>query len=317
MELKKILGGMTLLAAAAILPSACINDDYDPELIRLSVEGVGNTPTTRAASTNALQNTQFESGMGIQVEAYPTGGTATYTTGTYTTTSTAGTTAGSILLSGSLFYHPTSNIDICAYYPSTIASASTTTFTVLADQTTASIANYQNSDLMYATKVSNVAKGTTHGLTFNHALSKIIVNISEGTGLVASDITNNVSAVKINNTYRTANVAFGATAGVPSGVITATASTSDKSDITITGTGADNVGIVVPQTIAASTTLFTITYNSHDYTYEPAAAVTFDAGKYYTFNFTLNLAGLVLQSVIITDWADGDSGSPTTPVINL
>ena len=305
------------LAMAMMTQSSCISDDFDPEAVRLSVEGLGSNATTRAASTDALQNTQFESGLGIQVEVYPTGTASTYSTAVYNTTSTAGSTSGSILLSPAstpIYYHPTSNIDICAFYPSSVASASTTTFTVNADQTTASIANYQSSDLMYATKLTNKAKGSTHGLTFNHAMSQIIVNLQAGTGLTAGDITTNVTAVKINNTIPTANLAFGVDgSSVPTGVVTATANGS-TGDITITGNKASNIGIIVPQTVNSGVTLFTITYNGNDYTYALTANQTFAAGSKYTYTFTLNLAGLQLESVTINDWTAGGSETPT---INL
>lgn len=304
------------LAMAMMTQSSCISDDFDPEVVRLSVEGLGNNATTRAASTDALQNTQFVSDLGIQVEAYATGGTSTYATAVYNTTSNAGSTSGSILLSPvstPIYYHPTSNIDICAFYPSSVASASTTPFTVNADQTTASIANYQSSDLMYATKLTNRAKGSTHGLTFNHAMSQIIVNLQPGTGLTTDDITTNVTAVKINNTIRTADLEFGVDGSVPTGVVTATANGSTD-DITITGNKASNIGIIVPQTVNSGVTLFTITYNGNNYTYALTANQTFDAGNKYTYNFTLNLAGLELESVTINDW---DNGGSQTPTINL
>jgi len=305
------------LAMAMMTQSSCISDDFDPEVVRLSVEGLGNNATTRAASTDDLQNTQFVSGLGIQVEAYATGGTSTYATAVYNTTSNAGTTSGSILLSPAstpIYYHPTSNIDICAFYPSTVASASTTTFTVNADQTTSSITNYQNSDLMYATKLTNKAKGSTHGLTFNHAMSQIIVNLQAGTGLTPDDITTNVTAVKINNTIPTANLTFAKDgSSIPTGVVTATASGS-VSDIDITGDKASNVGIIVPQTVTSGKTLFTITYYGNDYTYDLTADQPFDAGSNYTYTFTLNLAGLQLESVTINDWTAGGSESSDIPL---
>ena len=305
------------LAMAMMTQSSCISDDFDPEVVRLSVEGLGNNATTRAASTDALQNTQFVSGLGIQVEAYATGGTSTYATAVYNTTSTTGSTSGSILLSPAstpIYYHPTSNIDICAFYPSTVASASTTPFTVNADQTSTNVANYRSSDLMYANKLTNKAKGSTHGLTFNHAMSQIIVNLQAGTGLTPDDITTNVTAVKINNTIPTANLEFAVDgSSVPTGVVTATASGS-VGDIDITGDKASNVGIIVPQTVTSGKTLFTITYNSHDYTYALTANQPFAAGNKYTYTFTLNLAGLQLESVTINDWTAGGSETPT---INL
>ena len=305
------------LAMAMMTQSSCISDDFDPEVVRLSVEGLGNNATTRAASTDALQNTQFVSGLGIQVEAYATGGTSTYATAVYNTTSTTGSTSGSILLSPAstpIYYHPTSNIDICAFYPSTVASASTTPFTVNADQTSTNVANYRSSDLMYANKLTNKAKGSTHGLTFNHAMSQIIVNLQAGTGLTPDDITTNVTAVKINNTIPTANLAFAVDgSSVPTGVVTATASGS-VGDIDITGDKASNVGIIVPQTVTSGKTLFTITYNSHDYTYALTANQPFAAGNKYTYTFTLNLAGLQLESVSINDWTAGGSESSDIPL---
>ena len=190
----------------------------------------------------------------------------------------------------------------------------TTTFTVNADQTTSSITNYQNSDLMYATKLTNKAKGSTHGLTFNHAMSQIIVNLQAGTGLTAGDITTNVTAVKINNTIPTANLTFAKDgSSVPTGVVTAAASGS-VGDIDITGNKASNIGIIVPQTVNSGLTLFTITYNSNDYTYALTANQTFAAGSKYTYTFTLNLAGLQLESVTINDWT---AGGTETPTINL
>lgn len=314
------------LATATISVSSCINDEYDPMLVHLSVEGLGsdltNRAATRASEEDDLQNTQFISGLGIEVEAYPTGGTTTYTTATYTTTSTAGTTAGSIQLSGTMYYHPTKNIDICAYYPSTVVTTPTptATFTVNADQTTTNVANYRSSDLMYATKLTNKAKGTTHGLTFNHAMSQIIVTLQPGNGITASDISTNVTAVTINNTIPTADLTFGADGGgVPTGVVTATAN-GTVGDIAIRGTldsGSaylSNIGIIVPQMVATGTTLFTITYNSTNYTYALPADQTFSAGSKYTYNFTLNLAGLSLESVTINDWT---AGSTTPGTINL
>lgn len=304
------------LAMAMMTQSSCISDDFDPEAVRLSVEGLGSNATTRAASTDALQNTQFESGLGIQVEVYPTGATSTYSTAVYNTTSTTGSTSGSILLSPAstpIYYHPTSNIDICAFYPSSVVSASTTTFTVNADQTTSGIANYQSSDLMYATKLTNRAKGSIHGLTFNHAMSQIIVNLQAGTGLTDDDITTNVTAVKINNTIPTANLEFAVDGSVPTGVVTATASGS-VGDIDITGDKASNVGIIVPQTVTSGTTLFTITYNSNNYTYALTANQTFAAGNKYTYTFTLNLAGLQLESVTINDWTAGGIESSDIPL---
>lgn len=293
-----------IFAAAAIAMAACSNDDNEviaqnDNAIHLSAN-VGNR-LTRANAADGLQETQFESGQNIFVEAYKTGESSTYTTATYQTTDANGAMTGEM-------YYPSdgSNIDICAFYPSTVSSA-TTSFSVNASQTTANVANYRGSDLMYATKLTNEAKKTTgtHALTFNHALSKIIVTLAAGNGVTADDIAGKVTAVKINNTKPTAE--FTITNGAP-GAITASGTAAD---IDITGaTKADHAGIIVPQEVAAGE-FITVTYNGNNYTYLLAAATTFEAGKVYTYALTLSTAGISLSSASITNWTEGTGGSGT------
>ena len=284
------------LAASALMIAACSNEEsgnqpvQNPEVISLSATVSGGM---RASGAN-LQNAQFASGKGIFVEAYKTGASTAYATGNYTTQDASGT------LSGSLTYPATGeNIDICAYYPSTVSS-STTSFTVQTNQS--SDANYQNSDLMYATKLVNKAKGSTHELTFNHALSKIIVNIVAGTGVESANITSLVSAVKIKNTKPTAG--FAITNGAP-GAITESGSVTD---IEIKGTGAANEGIIVPQDVAA-VAFIEVTYNGTQYTYNLGASKTFNPGEKYTYTLTLNASGISLKSLKINNWTEGTGGT--------
>lgn len=288
-----------ILAAAALTLAACSNDDNNNitennELISLAA-AIGTL--TRATLTDAdAQNTQFASGKTIKVEAYKTGESSTYTTGEYTANGSGG-------LTGSLYYPATGeNIDICAYYPSSVTSSSTS-FSIGATQTSAS--NYQTYDLMYATKLTNKAKGSTHALTFNHALSKIVVTIANGDGVTADNISSLVTAVKINNTKPTAG--FTISGGAP-GAITASGTAAD---IDITGTTkTSHAGIIVPQEVAAGT-FITVTYNGNNYTYSLASAKTFVAGKVYTYALTLSAAGLSLSTTSITDWTSETGATET------
>ena len=298
--MKKYFILIAALATAMTTVTSCINDEenVDSSIISLS-SNIGQAGLTRATATDELQNTQFVSGKSIFVEAYKTGESSTYATGTYTTTDNAGT------MSGSLYYPVTrENVDICAFYPSTVTSSSTS-FAVGNNQKTA--ADYQNYDLMYATKLTNKEKGSTHALIFNHALSKIIVILTAGTGLTESDITTNVSAVKINGTKLTGTIS------ITGGAITVSGVTGDAADIDITGsTKTSNIGIIVPQTVANATTFITVTYNSAALTYALTAEKAFEAGKVYTYNLTLNNSGLSLSSTSITSWtSDGDATEGT------
>lgn len=285
------------LAASALMIAACSNDEsgdqsvQSPEVISLSATVNGGM---RASGANP-QDEQFVSGKKIFVEAYKTGvSTATYATGEYTTTDASGT------LSGTLTYPATGeNIDICAYYPSTVNS-NTTSFTVQTDQS--SDANYQNSDLMYATKATGLEKGSIHNLTFNHALSKIIVEIQPGTGVLAGDITSQVSAVKIKNTQPTA------TFNITGGAVGTIEESGSVTDINITGTKTINEGIIVPQDVDAGA-FIEVTYNGTQYTYNLGASKTFNPGEKYTYTLTLNASGISLKSLEINDWTLGTGGS--------
>ena len=296
------------LAAAAITLVACNQKEMEndgvqePKVINLTASINSGEDVTRASSADALQDVQFVAEEQIFVEAYETGQSEAYKTGTYTTGENGALTADAPGM-----YYPANNgaIDICAYYPSTISSSSTE-FTVGNDQQTA--AGYRASDLMYATKLENQASTTseTRHLTFNHALAKIIVNITLDQSITSQSITQpTISAVKIKNTVRTAafTIAGGA---IASNAIDAKAEVA-ASDINITGTiesvvGHSNMGIIVPQQVAAGN-FIEVTYDNRTYTYQLPNATTFQKGKVYTYAFTLTARQLRLDVQQINDWA--------------
>ena len=282
-------------AAAVLLLTACTNDETNAQLensdiISLSASVSGNN--TRASLSDAdIQNTQFVADRSIYVEAYKTGVATTYTTGTYTTGANGAMT-------GSLKYPADgTNIDIMAYHPAqngeNNVTSSLTSFVVGTDQT--SVINYQDSDLMYATKLTNKAKGTTHELTFTHALARIVVNLTADASIDDASLTH-LTCVTINGTKTTATITSGVWQSEAGSV----------ADINITGTTkASHSGIIVPQTVAAETTFITITYNGNALTYKiPAGGKTFAAGNSYTYNFTVKASSITLQSSSITAWTN-------------
>jgi len=284
-----------LLAASALMIAACSNDEsgnqsvQNPEVISLSATVNGGM---RASGEN-LQNAQFVSGASIHVEAYKHGEGTAYDNGNYTTGA-----AGA--MTGSLTYPATGeNIDICAYYPASVSS-STISFTVKSNQSDES--DYRDSDLMYADKLEDKAKGTTHNLTFNHALSKIIVNIQAGTGVTTDDITTWVTAVNIKNTKHTAGFT------ITDGAVGTIGESGETTDINITGTKTSNEGIIVPQTVAAGE-FITVTYKGNDYKYELTASKKFEPGHKYTYTLTLRASGIELKSLEINDWDEGAGGT--------
>jgi len=283
-------------AVAAAVLTSCSSDevsDNESNVINLSAQVSG---TTRATATEELQNTQFVAGKTIHVDVFETGQTTPYTNGDYTTTDGAGGMSGNLVYPASK-----QNIDIEAYYPSTV-TYSATTFTVSATQQTA--AQYQGCDLMYA-KLQNQPKKEEHQLTFSHALSKVIVNLLAGNGVSASDITSKVTAVTLNGSKLTANINKGV-------VSSASGSTSS---IDVTGSNVlSNVGIIVPQTITSGTAFISVTYGGQTYTYSLSSDKVFAAGKQYTYTLTLNAGGISLKSQTITDWVSETGGSGTITI---
>ena len=309
-----------ILAAAAITLVACNQKEMEngsvQELksINLTASINSGEDVTRASSADDLQNTQFVADEQIFVEAYETGQSTAYKTGTYTTGENGALTADEPGM-----YYPANNgaIDICAYYPSTISSASTE-FTVGNDQQTA--AGYRASDLMYATKLENQAStddvSVKRHLTFNHALTKIIVNITLDASITSQSITQpTITAVKIKNTVRTAafTIAGGA---IAANAIDAKAEVA-VSDINITGTMISssvmsNMGIIVPQTVEENE-FIEVTYDDRTYTYElPVGKKTFQKGKVYTYAFTLTARELRLDVQQINDWTQEEGVGANT-----
>ena len=227
-----------ILAAAALSFAACSNNESDNQVqnpdnvIRLNAS-VGDI--TRAATD--IQGTAFDEGEDIYLEMTATGydkKTATYTTAAVS----EGKNALSVKAGSTAFTWPaTGTIAIKAFYPSTVTSE-TASFSVETDQST--LANYKASDLMYSKNITAQVKTDAKvGLEFNHALTKIIVNLTAGTGVEESDI---AACTVTLSAKKTVTISEG---------VAGTEANSASADATITmGTGANNAAIIVPQSYA-------------------------------------------------------------------
>ena len=287
------------LLAAALL-TACSSDDAvgspaaDEVVDNTILLSASVSSATRAATTDDLQDTQFASGEAVRVDVYRNGAATPYAGGSYTTTSAAGA------MTGSLYYSADGGaVDIEAYHPSSVAY-NTTSFTVQSDQTTA--AGYRQSDLMSATRLTGRYRGTVHELTFQHALSKVVVNLSAASGskVEAADPTlSKLSKVVLSSTCLTA--------AVSKGRVTSASGTAGTIDITATDatTGAvllSHVGLMVPQALAAGTPFITVTYDGSQLAYTLPEGKTFQTGRRYTYNLQLTGDAITLQGVTIDDW---------------
>ena len=175
--------------------------------------------------------------------------------------------------SGSIYYkNAETNIDLYAYYPyGSPESVSDYVFTVAKDQTREGVTDgYAMSDFLWG-KVENVTPSDQKvKIKFSHRLSCANVILTEGEGFAEGEWEILQKSVLVSNTIREASIDLATGDAIAAGEV-------ETEGIVMRATEGGYRAIVVPQTVAANTALFTITINgiTHkfkkdtDFTYEP------------------------------------------------
>ena len=198
------------------------------------------------------------------------------------------------------------HIDVYGYYPfANPESIEDYQFEVQKDQSTTTsegeMGGYEASDFLWG-KVSDVAPTTSViRLPLAHRMSNARVTLIQGSGFAEDEWANTKKIVL------TANVARKASINLSTGEIKAAGSA--ESTMTIPSRVNDEWRtIVVPQTVAAGTTLFSITIGGVPYKFTKNEALTYVAGKMMNFGIKVDKqAGsgtykLTLVSESITPW---------------
>ena len=198
------------------------------------------------------------------------------------------------------------HIDVYGYYPfANPESIEDYQFEVQKDQSTTTsegeMGGYEASDFLWG-KVSDVAPTTSViRLPLAHRMSNARVTLIQGSGFAEGEWANTKKIVL------TANVARKASINLSTGAIKAAGSA--ESTMTIPSRVNDEWRtIVVPQTVAAGTTLFSITIGGVPYKFAKNEAFTYVAGKMMNFGIKVDKqAGsgaykLTLVSESITPW---------------
>ena len=198
------------------------------------------------------------------------------------------------------------HIDVYGYYPfANPESIEDYQFEVQKDQSTTTsegeMGGYEASDFLWG-KVPDVASTTSViRLPLAHRMSNARVTLIQGSGFADGEWANTKKIVL------TANVARKASINLSTGEIKAAGSA--ESTMTIPSRVNDEWRtIVVPQTVAAGTTLFSITIGGVPYKFTKNEALTYVAGKMMNFGIKVDKqAGsgaykLTLVSESITPW---------------
>lgn len=198
------------------------------------------------------------------------------------------------------------HIDVYGYYPfANPESIEDYQFEVQKDQSKATengeMGGYEASDFLWG-KVSDVAPTTSViRLPMAHRMSNARVTLIQGSGFAEGEWAN------LEKIVLTANVARKASINLSTGDIK-TASAVENTMTIPSRTNDEWRTIVVPQTVAAGTTLFSITIGGVPYKFTKNEALTYVAGKMMNFGIKVDkLTGsgaykLTLVSESITPW---------------
>ena len=208
------------------------------------------------------------------------------------------------------------HIDVYGYYPfSSPEDVNAYPFEVQKDQSTTTNANemggYEASDFLWGKAADVAPTDKVIRLSMRHRMSSPRVTLAEGEGFAQGEWTSLEKQVLVKNTKRKAVI------NLADGSVSATGEASPTGIIPYVK---DDVfrAIVVPQTVSAGTTLFTITVNGTVYNFSKDEAFTYVSGKMHNFTiqvnkkeatgeFTFKLAG---ES--ITAWENDDVSHDAT-----
>ncbi len=276
----------TVIAVTAMMFTSCdsnsnVDTPFDGE-VRIT-SGIG----TRASGTN------WGSGdaIGVYMNLYQGDLGALGENIEYTTASGDGN-----FESTSPLYFPTEDntpVDFLAYYPYvTDGSFDPTAYGVdVSNQDDLTLI-----DLMTASSTNVARSSDAVSLEFYHKLSNIVINITPGSGLSASDLAGLSVTLSGTDTKAFYNlVSDEITLG------------GEVADITL-NTAADGLsaeGIVIPQTLSGVKLSFTTTSYG---TFEASITSTaeFTIGNQYVYNVTVNTGGITISNALIYSWTGGN-----------
>lgn len=201
------------------------------------------------------------------------------------------------------------NIDLYAYYPyGNPKSVTEYAFEVQQDQSGKNAnEGYAMSDFLWG-KVENVKPSEAKvKIKFNHRMACVNVVLDEGEGFEEAEFDNLEKNVLVMNTTRSAHI------NLATGELTATGKPANEG-ILMKQNAEGFRAIVVPQTVAAMSPLFSITIDGVEYRFKKDSDFVYEAGKQSKFSIQINKKTptgeyeFVLTDTEMVDWiADLDS----------
>lgn len=198
------------------------------------------------------------------------------------------------------------SIDVYGYYPyGSPTDITAYTFEIAKDQSkpvaNGNLGGYEASDFLWG-KAENISPtANVVRLPLRHRMSNARVTLIEGTGFANGEWAKLEKNVLVLNTKRNSLI------DLSTGAITVTGEVA-TTGIIPAKTGNEYRAIVVPQTIAASIPLFSITVDGVAYSFKKNEAMVYNPGKMHNFSIAINKKEdtgkyeFVLANESITAW---------------
>ncbi len=186
-------------------------------------------------------------------------------------------------------YFPDSStpVDFYGYYPydGALDKVDAYPFSVQRNQAAESsdgkLAGYEASDFLWAKSAGVTPSTPIVNLNFRHILAGVQVSLLEGDGFGEGEWAQLEKTVLASNTIRNATINLATGVATPVG-------DKDGKDITMNPYKNDFRAIVVPQTVAAGTTLLSITVDGESYEFARESAMTYYPSKLHKFTIQVN-----------------------------
>ena len=201
------------------------------------------------------------------------------------------------------------NVDLYVYYPFAAPdNVETWNFEVQKDQstkkTTSSLGGYEASDFLWG-KVANVSPTESKiPVRLTHRMAGVQVILQQGEGFAEGEFESLTTHILVTGTTRKASI------NLSTGIATPIGGAQATGIVMAPQTGGGFRAIVVPQIVAAGTSLFSITIDGIVYKFKSEENITYETGKVSTFTIKVNrkmTSGdyeLVLGNFQISPWVE-------------
>lgn len=168
------------------------------------------------------------------------------------------------------------------------------------------MSNYEASDFLWGKVTKAVPTEDVIIVNYSHRMAGVKVQLVKGTGMDDSEWEAAAKTVQVDNTVRYAVIDLTDGIPVPEGE-------ADKSIMMLPQPGDVYRAVVVPQTVAAGSSLLSVTIDGRTYTHRLTSDMVYNMGRLHNFTMTVNKSEATgdyscnVSYEGITDWVNDES----------